>query len=162
MDTARKLNVTLAVNTEKSAKKKKKPRGKPFRAGKGVDARINRVGAPVRGQSYAEAVKRLSDMTNEELADFFGRNTPMGQQFLLLPKDVVSRDVVIGRAIITLSNDFDARGFGQLTDRSEGKPEQGIDFKNSDGSLKPESMSPSEILARADALRKQIKDANSG
>ncbi len=35
-----------------------------------------------------------------------------------------------------------------------------IDLSNSDGSLKPETMSPSEILARADALRKQIKDAN--
>jgi hypothetical protein len=110
----------MADNSRKTARRGK---GKPFVKG---DPRINRKGAPVRGQSYAEAVKRLSDMTNEELADFFGRNTPLGRQFLLQPKDVVSRDVIIGRGIVTLENDFDARGFGQLTDRSEGKPAQPI------------------------------------
>ena len=111
----------MTDNSQRTVKKRGK--GKPFTKN---DPRINRRGAPVRGQSYAEAVKRLSDLTNEELADFFGRNTPLGKQFLQQPKDVVSRDVVIGRAIITLENDFDSRGFGQLTDRSEGKPEQPI------------------------------------
>ncbi len=77
-------------------------------------------------------------MTNEELADFFGRNTPLGHQFLLQPQDVVSRDVMIGRAIITLENDFDARGFEKLTDRSEGKPPASIDLSNKDGTLKTE------------------------
>ncbi len=143
----------MAVNSKKSAKKKRKAGGKPFQPGAGVDPRINRKGAPVRGQSYAEAVKRLSDMTNEELADFFGRNTPLGRQFLLQPQDVVSRDVIIGRGIVTLENDFDARGFGQLTDRSEGKPEQPIDLSNKDGTLaKGVDDSRSEILRKLDSI----------
>lgn len=87
---------------------------------------INRNGAPVRGESFAEAVKRLADKTNEELADYFGRNTPIGRQFLLQPKNITSRDLLIGRALITLENDFDPRGFEKLADRAEGKPTQAI------------------------------------
>jgi hypothetical protein len=46
--------------------------------------------------------------------------------------------------------------------KMHGKLSERLDLSNSDGSLKPETMSPSEILARADALRKQIKDADEG
>ena len=45
-----------------------------------------------------------------------------------------------------------AKMHGKFVDR--------LELSNPDGSLKPETMTPSEILARADALRKAVKDAN--
>lgn len=118
----------MTVNSGKTARKM--PKGVPFKKGKGVDPRINRKGAPVRGQSFQEAVARLADMSNEQLADYFGRKTPLGIQFLLQPPVVPMRDVIIARALITLANDFDARGFANLTDRVEGKPVQPITGAN--------------------------------
>lgn len=112
-----------ADNNGNNSGKRKMPQGRPFTKG---DPRINRKGAPKRGQSFQEAVKRLSDMSNEELADYFGRSTPLGRQFLKLPAEVPVRDILIGRALITLAKKFDARGFEKIADRNEGKPVQPI------------------------------------
>ncbi len=120
----------MADNRKKSSEKKPRGNGKPFQKNNPEtgekDPRINRAGAPIRGKSYMERVNDLSDMTNEELADFFGRTSAIGRQFLLQPRDVVSRDGVIGRALLTMQNDFDPRGFEKVIDRAEGKPAQTI------------------------------------
>ena len=115
----------MTVNSGKSAKKPR-GKGKPFQPSKFEDPPINIKVAPFRRKSFQETINRQSVISNEQLADYFGRETLLGKQFLTLPPVVPIRDVLIGRALLALANDFDARGFEKLTDRGEGKPNQPI------------------------------------
>lgn len=131
---------------------------KPFVKG---DPRINRKGAPVRGQSWRETVKRITDMTREEAIAYVGPTSKIGKQLKELSADMPIKDAIVFATIIAYGREPNARMLQALMDREEGKPEQAIDLKNSDGSLKPEQMKPSEIAERVAALLK-VKDANSG
>jgi hypothetical protein len=118
---------------------------------------INRAGAPKRGQSWQESVKRLTDMTREELIEYVGKSTKIGKLLKELSPNIPVKDALILISIIAYGRDPNPRLLATLMDREEGKPPQSLDLKNSDGSLKPETMKPSEILARADALLALLK-----
>jgi len=146
------------VNNGNNNKKPGGITGKGFVKG---DPRINRKGAPVRGQSWRETVKRITDMTREEAIVYVGPTSKIGRQLKELSADMPIKDAIVFATIIAYGREPNARMLQALMDREEGKPEQSLDLKNSDGSLKPETMKPSEIAERVAALLKG-KDANSG
>ena len=146
------------TNGVNSTENSKRVIGKPFVKG---DKRINRNGAPVRGQSWRETVKRITDMTREEAIAYVGATSKIGRQLKELSADMPIKDAIVFATIIAYGREPNARMLQALMDREEGKPEQAIDLKNSDGSLKPEEMKPSEIAARVAALLKEKNADNS-
>lgn len=102
---------------------------KPFVKG---DPRINRNGAPKRGQTWKETVKRITDLTREEAIEYFGASTTLGKQLRELPPNVPIKDAIVIISIIAYGRDPDARLFSALTDREEGKPNQPVEFTPSE------------------------------
>lgn len=87
---------------------------------------INKEGAPKRGQSWQESVKRLTDMNREELAAYVGASTRLGKLLKELPPKIPVKDALILAAIIQFGRDPNPRLLGTLMDREEGKPVQPI------------------------------------
>jgi len=115
---------------------------RPFVKG---DPRINRLGAPKRGQSWQEAVKRITDMTREEAIAYLGASTKLGKQLRELPENVPIKDALIFASIIAYGREPNARMFQALTDREEGKPNQLITTGAASGSV-PFSI-PADMIA---------------
>lgn len=106
----------MAANSGKN--RRVMPKGKPFVKG---DARINRKGAPPRGQSWQETIKRLTDMTREEAIEYVGANTQLGRQLKELPPDVSIKDAMILAVIIAFGREPNARMLAAIMDRTDGK-----------------------------------------
>jgi hypothetical protein len=87
---------------------------------------INKNGAPKRGQSWQETVKRLTDMTRDELIAYVGKTTKLGKLLKELPPDVPVKDALILISIIQYGRDPNPRLLAALMDREEGKPVQPI------------------------------------
>lgn len=87
---------------------------------------INRNGAPKRGQSWQETVKRITDMTREEAIAYVGPKTRLGKLLKELPPDIPIKDAMIFMAIIAFGREPSSKMFGALTDREEGRPNQPI------------------------------------
>jgi hypothetical protein len=128
-----------AVNSAKNSGKRKMPKGKPFVKG---DPRINRAGAPRRGQTWQETVKRITDMTREEAIEYLGANTKLGRQLKELSPDVPIKDALVFASIIAYGRDPNPRMLATIMDREEGKPNQPVsanvnmswsNFVNNDG-----------------------------
>ena len=134
----------MASDSSKTAQQQRKVPGKPFVKS---DPRINRKGRPPIPKDQAELNTLLDEIFGEQieipLTD--GSKVKMGRLRAMIIKMALSKNVTGGI---------------HLLDRRYGKVKEVVDLQNSDGSFKPETMAPSEILARADALRKQVKDAN--
>lgn len=90
---------------------------------------INREGAPKRGQSWQESVKRLTDMTRDELIAYVGKTTKLGKLLKELPPKVPIKDALLLISIIQYGRDPNPRLLGVLMDREEGKPNQPISGK---------------------------------
>ena len=103
------------------------PKGKPFEKG---DPRINRNGAPKRGQTWQETIKRITDMTREELIEYVGPKTKLGKLLNELPPGLPLKDALVITSIIHYGRDPNPRMFQALTDREEGKPNQPITGKD--------------------------------
>jgi hypothetical protein len=101
---------------------------KPFVKG---DPRINRKGAPKRGQSWRETVKRITDMTREEAIAYVGPTSKIGRHLKELSPDMPIKDAIIFSTIIAYGREPNARMLAALMDREDGKPEQaiGLDVK---------------------------------
>lgn len=111
-------------NSHISSRVKQKSRGKPFIKG---DPRINRKGAPKRGQTWSESVKHLTSMTREELLDYVGgANTKVGKILVSMPQEIEVREAMIIAAIASFLSRGDSRILSMLMDRDEGKVTQGI------------------------------------
>ena len=110
-----------ALNTGKQ--QRKPPTGKPFVKG---DPRINRAGAPKRGQSWAETIKRITDMTAGEAIQYVGDRSRVAKLLKELPADLPIKDALVFISIIHYGREPNARMFQALTDREEGKPAQPI------------------------------------
>ncbi len=111
----------MAVNSRNSSQKRR-GKGKPFVKN---DPRINRKGAPVRGQSWRETVKRLTDMTGEEAIAYVGKTTSLGRYLKDLPPTLPIKDAIVLSTIIGYGRDpTNARMLAALMDREEGKPAQ--------------------------------------
>ena len=113
--------MTNTVNSGNNSKKKVV--GVPFVKG---DKRINRKGAPIRGQSWRETVKRITDMTREEAITYVGPTSKIGKQLKELSENMPIKDAIIFATIIAYGREPNARMLAALMDREEGKPEQPI------------------------------------
>lgn len=120
---------------------------------------INLAGAPKRGQNWQETIKRITDMTREEAIAYVGVNTKIGKALKELSPNMPLKDALVFASVIAYGRDPNPRMLAALMDREEGKPNQSLNLTNSDGSLKPESMKPSEIAERVAAILKE-KNAN--
>lgn len=104
----------LAVNPKTIAKKK--PRGKPF-AGKN-DPRNNTAGAPKRGESWGEIIKRIGDMTPKEAAEhartIAGKLASMGDGITL-------KEAVVVRVYASLLFEPQPGLLNSFMERAEGK-----------------------------------------
>ena len=87
---------------------------------------INKEGAPKRGQTWGESVKRITDMTREEVIKYVGARTRIGRLMKELPPKIPIKDALILSSIIAYGREPNARMFQALTDREEGKPNQPI------------------------------------
>jgi hypothetical protein len=88
---------------------------------------INRNGAPKRGQSWQETVKRITDMDKEQLLEYVGgRKTRIGKLIASAPDNMPMKDAVVIASLVAYLMDPNAKMFAVLTDREEGKPNQPI------------------------------------
>ncbi len=87
---------------------------------------INREGAPKRGQNWQETIKRLSDMTRDELIEYIGPKTKMAKLLKELPPNVPLKDGLVLISFIQYGRDPNPRLLSTLMDREEGKPTQPI------------------------------------
>lgn len=92
----------------------------------GYDERRNAGGAPRKGQSWQETIKRITDMTRDEAIEFVGARTKLGRLLKELPPNVPIKDAMVFISIIHYGREPNAKMFAALTDREEGKPNQPI------------------------------------
>jgi hypothetical protein len=85
---------------------------------------INREGAPKRGQSWQESIKRITDMTREEAIAFVGSKSKIGKLLKELPENLPIKDALVFISIIQYGRDPNPRLLAALMDREEGKPNQ--------------------------------------
>jgi hypothetical protein len=129
---------------------KRKSVGKPFVKG---DPRINRAGAPKRGQTWQETVKRITDMTREELIEYVGAGTKLGKLLKELPPDVPLKDALVITSVIAYGRDPNPRLLATLMDREDGKPNQPISGKDGEPLIpKVDDELRSEILRKLDSI----------
>jgi hypothetical protein len=115
-------------NTDNNGDNKAKkpiPKGlKPFVKG---DPRINRKGAPKRGQSWKEVIKTVTDMTAAEAIEYVGgEKSKVGRLLKELPADLPIKDALVLISIIHYGREPNARMLAALMDREDGKPTQPI------------------------------------
>jgi hypothetical protein len=137
----------MTVNQRNSSQKKPRGKGKPFKRNDPLtgekDERINRDGA-LKPRSVRDLEKLLDEIFDEELTvtSNDGKPEKMTELKALLKRMLRSKN--IGGGIHVL-------------DRRFGKVAEKLDLSNSDGSLKPETMKPSEIAERVAAMLEQKK-----
>jgi phage terminase large subunit len=106
--------------------KEKKKRKVPNPTGKGGFQErphdINVGGAPRKGQSWRERIKKLTDMTRDEAIEYVGEKTSLGRQLKELPPNLPIKDALIFASIISYGRDPNAKMFTALTNREEGTP----------------------------------------
>jgi len=106
-----------AANSKKAAK----PRGKPWPKGKSG----NPAGAPKRGESWAEIIKRIGEMTPIEAADhansIAGKLRVMGDGLTL-------KEAVVVRVYASLLFEPSASLLNSFMERAEGKMKDEVDL----------------------------------
>jgi hypothetical protein len=142
----------MTVNSAKNSGKRQMPKGKPFEKG---DPRINRAGAPKRGQTWQETIKRITDMTREEAIEYVGANTKIGKQLKELSPQMPIKDAIVFATIIAYGREPNARMFAALMDREDGKPIQSVELSGKDGN-------PVEIGVKLIDYRTGITTTESG
>ena len=107
-----------AANTKTSAK----PRGKPWKKGQSGNPR----GAPKRGESWAEIIKRIGDMTPSEAAEhartIAGKLKTIGDGLTL-------KEAVVVRVYAALLFEPSASLLNAFMERAEGKVKELVDVK---------------------------------
>ena len=135
---------TDTVNREKN-KEKQLANLRPFKKG---DKRINRKGAPKRGQSWSESMKRITDMTREEAIAYVGPNSKIGKQLKELSPDMPIKDAIIFATIIAYGREPNARMLSAIMDREEGRPLQAVDVTSKGEQIGNADDTRSEILSK--------------
>ena len=87
---------------------------------------INKEGAPKRGQSWQETVKRITDMTREEAIEYVGSRSKIAKLLRELPPSLPIKDALVFISLIQYGRDPNPRMLATLMDREEGKPNQPI------------------------------------
>lgn len=126
--------------TAAKSKPTAKPRGKPWP--KGVSG--NPRGAPKRGESWAELIKRVGEMTPVEAAE---RCVALAQQFLQYGDGATLKETTVLRVYAALLFEPQPGLLNAFMERAEGKVAQ------------PVSMEPSAaLLAKLDELGLTLND----
>lgn len=86
---------------------------------------INREGRPP-AQSWQETVRRLSNMTRDELIAYVGPKSKIGKLLKELPEGVPMKDALVLITFIQYGRDPNPRALAALMDREDGKPNQPI------------------------------------
>ena len=120
---------------------------------KGVSG--NPKGGPKRGQSWAESVNRIGDMTPHEAAEYC---LLLAKQLLQLGEGITLRDAAILSSFAKQINDPDGRMFNALSDRAEGKPVQRIE----DVTQRPDTELIREFESLVDTARARAGAGDSG
>jgi phage terminase large subunit len=116
---------------------------------------INVGGAPRKGQSWAEVVKRITDMTRDEAMEYVGKNTRLGKLLKELPPKLPLKDAMVFASIVHYGREPNARMFQALTDREEGKPKEptaGGDDNKAPFSIPAELIAPDFLNVYRDIL----------
>lgn len=113
-----------AANTNGTAK----PRGKPWP--KGVSG--NPAGAPKRGESWAEIIKRVGEMTPAEAAQ---RSLVLAKELLKVGDGVTLKEAVVLRVYGALLFDPQPGLLNAFMERAEGKVAQTVNVNPSDALL---------------------------
>lgn len=100
-------------------KLKKKSRGKPFKPG--YDERRNLLGAPKRGDSYAEHFDKSVLMTPADVVALIGRDNDLGKAYAQMPSDVPLKTLLALRNIAAEMFEPSAGRMGMIMERTEGK-----------------------------------------
>ena len=103
------------------ANNKQSTQGKPHRWKKGESG--NPKGAPKRGESWAEVIKRFGEMTPAEAS---AHSLELSQKFLSIGEGVTLKQAVVLRVYGSLLFEPDARLLNAFMDRAEGKVTQPI------------------------------------
>lgn len=120
------MAVNKASGANTGATPKRKAGGKPFEKG---DKRINRAGAPKRGESWGEIINRVFSMTGAEIADY---TMPLAKQLRQIGDDVTLKEAVILRVGVALMNEPTPGLFNAVMDRAEGTPTQSVTVSGDD------------------------------
>jgi hypothetical protein len=119
---------------------------------------INKNGAPRKGQTWQESVKRLTDMSRDELIAYVGKTTKLGKLLKELPPSVPVKDALILISIIQYGRDPNPRLLATLMDREEGKPVQPL--SGPDGAPLLSSEQIANRIASIMELAKKRKEEN--
>lgn len=112
---------------------------------KGVSG--NPKGAPRRGESWAEVIKRISELTPSEAAQM---SLELSKKLLSIGDGVTLKQAVVLRVYSALLFDPDARLFNAIMDRAEGKVTQAITVEDVTGKADSELVTELEgIIERA-------------
>jgi len=128
----------ITVNNGKSLKSKAKPRGKPWP--KGVSG--NPAGAPRRGESWAELIKRVGEMTPSEAAE---RSIELARQLLKIGEGVTLKEAVVMRVYGAMLFEPQPGLFNALMERAEGKVSQPFDVSWRD-EAKAQGYDPDKLI----------------
>lgn len=129
-------------NRSATHKKRKAPRSawKPGQSG-------NLAGAPKRGQSWAEIITEIGNMTGPEVSKFAGK---LGKEFATLEPGVTLKTLVVVRVYGQMLNEPSPGLLNSFMDRVEGKPNQplSVDWRED---AKQNGIDPERVLAIVDA-----------
>lgn len=104
-------------------------KGKPHRWQKGQKS-PNPKGRPKEGQSWAAIIKEVTEMSPDQVAKLVGVDTDLGKSFLLMPKRVKIKYLVVTRAVAALMFDPSPSLFAQLMEREDGKVPEKMDMRH--------------------------------
>ena len=143
-------------NSKGTAKPKRKPRGKPFKPNNSQtgeqDERINRVGAPLRGESYKEIYDQYDNMTADKIAALL----PPGElksAYMKMPKGIAMKHLKVIRINAALMFDPTPGLLKETSERTDGKVADKIEHE---GSLKIEGLAETlkKVYGNRDTNRK--------
>jgi hypothetical protein len=137
--------MTLADNSKTTVK----PRGRPFRKGQSG----NPKGAPKRGESWAEIIKRIGDMTPVEAAD---HARAIANKLRVMGDAITLKEAVVVRVYASLLFEPTSSLLNTFMERAEGKVTEPIDLTS-----KGEKLGTNDDY-RAIILRKLSENADTG
>lgn len=145
----------LAVKPNKSAKKK--PRGKPFT---GKDDPRNGPGAPKRGQSWAEIIKEIGELTPDEAR-------AMSQKIfaqIQLGNEITLKQAVVLRVYASMLFEPQPGLINAFMDRADGKVSQPVEVYDWRSEAAKQGYDPNKLysdLVNA-ARARLVESGNSG
>lgn len=132
-----------SANTPATDKPKAKAKRKPPRSAWKPGQSGNPAGAPKRGESWAEMIKRVGELTPGEAAE---RSLELAKRLLDIGDGVTLKEAVVLRVYSAMLFEPDGRLWGQMMDRAEGKVPQATLTMTWQDYLKQKGYDPSAVF----------------